>query len=266
MTTTMSARPTATVPRAAAFTAHDASFARVLGAVPRLVRVVDVDAHEGSVYAPLEDALYVTSVPTDHGVAIRRIALAGERWGLSPERVSTLPASTTRANRMTAGPDGTLLVCEQGDLTHPARISRVETRTASTTAYVEHWKGRPLNSPNDLVLGRDGAVWFTDPSYGHLQGFRPHPAVGGFVYRLDGDGSLRVRCGSVRPMEEPPRVDQGDRCARADGTITNDVPATCCAGTRRRRSSRRRSPARRAYRRQRPRHRPESGRGGSPSC
>jgi gluconolactonase len=191
-TATLSARPPAIVPRAAAFTTYDASFARVLGSVPRLVRVVDVDAHEGPVYAPLEDALYVTGVPTDGGAAIRRIALAGERWGLPPERVSTVPAGTTRANGMTAGPDGTLLVCEQGDLTHPARISRVETRTASATVYVEHWNGRPLNSPNDLVLGRDGAVWFTDPSYGHLQGFRPPPAVGDFVYRLDVDGSLRV--------------------------------------------------------------------------
>jgi gluconolactonase len=182
----------ASVARAHAFTTYDAAFAHVLGNVPRLVRVVDVDAHEGPVYAPLEDALYVTSLPSDNGVEIRRIALDGERWDLPAERVSTVPAMTTRANGMTAGPDGSLLVCEQGDLVHPARISRVETRTASATVYVDSWQGRPLNSPNDLVLARDGALWFTDPSYGHLQGFRPHPAVGDFVYRLDPDGSLRV--------------------------------------------------------------------------
>ncbi|NDJ53382.1 MAG: SMP-30/gluconolactonase/LRE family protein, partial [Chloroflexi bacterium] len=31
----------------------------------------------------------------------------------------------------------------------------------------------------------DGTIWFTDPSYGYLQGFRPKPMVGDFVYRYD---------------------------------------------------------------------------------
>jgi gluconolactonase len=35
------------------------------------------------------------------------------------------------------------------------------------------------------VVATDGAIWFTDPSYGHLQGFRPEPQVGDFVYRHD---------------------------------------------------------------------------------
>jgi gluconolactonase len=31
----------------------------------------------------------------------------------------------------------------------------------------------------------DGTIWFTDPSYGHLQGFRPEPQIGDHVYRFD---------------------------------------------------------------------------------
>jgi gluconolactonase len=34
-------------------------------------------------------------------------------------------------------------------------------------------------------VASDGAIWFTDPSYGHLQGFRPEPIVGDYVYRHD---------------------------------------------------------------------------------
>jgi gluconolactonase len=30
-------------------------------------------------------------------------------------------------------------------------------------------------------------VWFTDPSYGYLQGFRPEPQLGDYVYRFDPD-------------------------------------------------------------------------------
>jgi gluconolactonase len=42
-----------------------------------------------------------------------------------------------------------------------------------------------LNSPNDVVVRSDGTIWFTDPSYGFLQGFRPEPEAGDYVYRYD---------------------------------------------------------------------------------
>jgi gluconolactonase len=43
----------------------------------------------------------------------------------------------------------------------------------------------PLNSPNDIVVKSDGTIWFTDPAYGFLQGFRPRPSHGDFVWRFD---------------------------------------------------------------------------------
>ena len=45
-------------------------------------------------------------------------------------------------------------------------------------ARAEAHGARPaaLNSPNDVVVKGDGTVWFTDPSYGYLQGFRPRAA------------------------------------------------------------------------------------------
>ncbi len=45
--------------------------------------------------------------------------------------------------------------------------------------------GFRFNSPNDVTVTSDGAIWFTDPCYGHLQGFKPEPAVGDYVYRHD---------------------------------------------------------------------------------
>jgi gluconolactonase len=57
--------------------------------------------------------------------------------------------------------------------------------TGETTTLVDSWDGLRLNSPNDVVVRSDGSVWFTDPSYGHLQGFRPEPVIGDFVYRHD---------------------------------------------------------------------------------
>lgn len=54
---------------------------------------------------------------------------------------------------------------------------------------VDRYKGNRFNSPNDLVVKRDGTIWFTDPPYGLTQ---PNQGCGGFeeqagsfVYRFD---------------------------------------------------------------------------------
>lgn len=55
---------------------------------------------------------------------------------------------------------------------------------------VERWEGGRFNSPNDVVVASDGAIWFTDPPYGiQASGREGHPGkpdyVGCFVFRLD---------------------------------------------------------------------------------
>ncbi|CAK7210029.1 hypothetical protein SBRCBS47491_000632 [Sporothrix bragantina] len=51
---------------------------------------------------------------------------------------------------------------------------------------VASFYGRPFNSVNDVVVSqKDGAVWFTDPNYGHEQGIRPQPSLPNQVYRFD---------------------------------------------------------------------------------
>jgi gluconolactonase len=86
---------------------------------------------------------------------------------------------------MALAPDGRLVVCEQGSLSQPARISLVDRATGATETLVGGHGGLPLSSPNDVVVKRDGTVWFTDPSYGFVQGFRPEPALPDAVYRHD---------------------------------------------------------------------------------
>lgn len=191
----MTRMPASECAAAESFVAHDPRFRGVLGTDPRLVRVVQADAHEGPVYIAAEDALYFTSVPrwTTAGghraplVAIRRLACDGDRLDVDPERVTTVVADANAANGMTLAPDGRLLVCEQGSWSAPARISRLTPAPAGGETIADGWNGRPLNSPNDAVVGPDGAVWFTDPSYGYLQGFRPEPRTGDHVYRVGPD-------------------------------------------------------------------------------
>lgn len=142
--------------------------------------VIETDAHEGPVYAPDEDALYFTTVRTDR-VAIKRL-------GLLTRTVSTLRPDANTANGMTFGLDGRLVVCEQGTDRTPARITAVDRETGAVEVLAEGG----LSSPNDVVVATDGAIWFTDPTYGWLQGFRPRPEHPDRVYRLDHSGRLDV--------------------------------------------------------------------------
>jgi gluconolactonase len=144
--------------------------------VAAVTRLVETDAHEGPVYAADEHALYYTT--NRPRVAIRRLDLA-------TGAVTTVRADANMANGMTLDGDGALLVCEQGTLWERAAISRMDRRTRAVETVVDAWLGLRLNSPNDVVVSRDGAIWFTDPSYGWLQGFRPAPALGDYVLRHD---------------------------------------------------------------------------------
>jgi gluconolactonase len=139
-------------------------------------RVVATDAHEGPVYVEHEHALYFTT--SRPHVSIRRLDLgSGE--------LTTVLADTNNANGMALGPDGRLIVCEQGSLTERAAIVALDPHTGERETLVDHWRGLPLNSPNDVVVAADGAIWFTDPSYGYRQRVRPRPTLSDRVYRFD---------------------------------------------------------------------------------
>jgi gluconolactonase len=152
------------------FVIHDAEFEAVLGHSPRLARLIDVDAHEGPVYVPGEDALYFTSVPRPGPrVDIKRLDLGSLT-------VSVIRPDAAAANGMTLGHDGRLIVCEQIG----GAIAAVDRTTGERELLVEGF-----NSPNDVVVSSDGTIWFTDPSYGWLQGFRPRPLLLDAVWRYD---------------------------------------------------------------------------------
>jgi gluconolactonase len=169
---------------APAFLANAPGFAEVVGEDPRLSLLARVDAHEGPVYFIGGNPLYFTTLP--RAAADRSPSVQIKRLGLDqPDEVAVLVEDARGANGMACDGKGGLIVCEQGSRWHPARISRLDRDTGEAETVVEGWSGLRLNSPNDVVVSGDGAIWFTDPSYGHLQGFRPPPEVGDYVYRHD---------------------------------------------------------------------------------
>lgn len=70
----------------------------------------------------------------------------------------------------------------EGRLFHAEHGRRAISRTDGdgTHVLVDAFDGAPLNSPNDLVVDRTGAVWFTDPTYGisdPREGYPADPAL-----------------------------------------------------------------------------------------
>ena len=77
----------------------------------------------------------------------------------------------------------------------------IDMKTRARTVLASRFEGKRFNSPNDLALARDGAIYFTDPPFG-LRGGGNSPVreldfTG--VYRLSPRGELTVIDRTVSP-------------------------------------------------------------------
>lgn len=93
--------------------------------------------------------------------------------------------------------DGALLHCSHGQRAIVRTHLDSQGRTLADELVVGYYQGRRLNSPNDLVVKRDGSIWFTDPPYGIVsdrEGYKAESELGrNYVFRFcPVTGALRV--------------------------------------------------------------------------
>ncbi len=98
--------------------------------------------------------------------------------------VRTFRQPSNYANGNTRDLEGRLITCEHG----ARRVTRTEI-DGRITVLADRYKGKRLNSPNDVVVKSDGTIWFTDPPYGIMNDYEGHKADmeldGCYVFRLD---------------------------------------------------------------------------------
>ena len=118
---------------------------------------------EGPVWIGGRDGYLLVSDPP--GNVIRRwSAKEGQSEWLRPSGYGGTPSHMFRepgSNGLIAARGG-LVMCDLGN----RGIARVDLRTKAKTMLCREFEGRRFNSPNDLVLARDGSIYFTDPPYG----------------------------------------------------------------------------------------------------
>jgi gluconolactonase len=91
---------------------------------------------------------------------------------------------SNNANGNTRDRQGRLVTCEHGG----RRVTRTEL-DGTIAVLIDKFDGKPLNSPNDVVVKSDGSIWFTDPPFGiagNYEGNQATPELHPNVYRLDG--------------------------------------------------------------------------------
>jgi gluconolactonase len=106
------------------------------------------------------------------------------RWDEASGATSVFRQPSNNANGNTRDRQGRLVTCE-----HDARrVTRTE-YDGAITVICDLYQGKRLNSPNDVVVKRDGSIWFTDPQFGILGYYEGHldtPELPMNVYRVDG--------------------------------------------------------------------------------
>ena len=105
--------------------------------------------------------LWFSDLGKDHMYALSpggKVQLLIDKAGGYPQ---PWPGKNLGPNAMVTAKDGSVLMVRQGGRT----IVRLDAKLGAHP-FLSGYEGKKLNSPNDLVFARDGALWFTDPPFG----------------------------------------------------------------------------------------------------
>ena len=157
------------------FEVLDPRFARLIPMNPRLVHHWrGTEWSEGVVFHTQLNVVIWSDIPNNRMLQFDPVT--------QETTIFREPSNFTNGNTMDL--EGRLVSAQH--LTHC--IARTE-RVGTVTTLVDRYRGKRLNSPNDLVVKSDGTIWFTDPPYGILsnrEGERRDSEIGGcFVFRYD---------------------------------------------------------------------------------
>ncbi|MEO0060879.1 MAG: hypothetical protein RL343_497 [Actinomycetota bacterium] len=90
-------------------------------------------------------------------------------YHLESKTTTLYKAEVEFTNGRTLDHDDSVIQCSHGN----RRIER--DRDGVVESIVDNWNGKKFNSPNDVIVAKDGGIWFTDPPYGIIFPREGHP-------------------------------------------------------------------------------------------
>ncbi len=87
------------------------------------------------------------------------------RWS-ERDGVKEVMRPSNKCNGMVYDAAGNLLVCE-----HVTSTLIRERPNGTRETIASHYRGKELNSPNDVITRSDGTIYFSDPGFGRVPGF-----------------------------------------------------------------------------------------------
>ena len=109
------------------------------------------------------------------------------------QKPAVLRDNSNGANGNTFDAQGRLYTCES----RTRRVVRMD-HDGQIEVLAEKWEGKRLNAPNDIVVSKNGHVYFTDPAFGEQADHRELDFYG--VYHIPPKGAMRL---VARPAGRP---------------------------------------------------------------
>jgi gluconolactonase len=136
---------------------------------------------EGPIWNPEHERLLFSDIPGD------------TIWELpKSNQLSVFRHPSNQSNGLTFDHQQRLIACEHSSRT----VTRTE-KNGVITVLCSHYRGKRLNSPNDVIVKSDGSIYFTDPIFGIKPEEQEQPVQGVYRY-MPNDKSVALIIDSIK--------------------------------------------------------------------
>ncbi|KAL2136542.1 hypothetical protein VTI74DRAFT_3087 [Chaetomium olivicolor] len=188
------------------FHIYDAEFLDVIGPNPTLTLLTQTDSdpvfHEAPVWYPARDEMFfaqnagapAAGTGLSKSAIIQKISLSEIGPAITSQRNASGSVKMDVVDSNVVNPNGgtnykgqLLFLGEgQGNNIAPAMYLMNPEPPYNSTVLLDNFFGRQFNSLNDVSINpRTGEIYFTDPTYGYVQDFRPAPGLPKQVWRFN---------------------------------------------------------------------------------
>ncbi|MEM9527488.1 MAG: sulfatase-like hydrolase/transferase [Bacteroidota bacterium] len=148
---------------------------------------------EGPVWIPSQQCLIYSDVPRN--IAYKWTPADGKEEYLNPSGYTgKRPRKGGKgSNGLTLDDEGNLILCQSGDRKIARLLSGLGQPVPVYQTLANQFQGKQFNSPNDVVVDKQGNIYFTDPNFG-LDKDLPNAKELDFegVFRLSPDGKVKL--------------------------------------------------------------------------